>query len=64
MKELQLDRLLSEENLSTLNKLLGVCSKAENKYGLLSLIDGVIDDEDLIRKLMNNVMTDSTLDLM
>jgi len=64
MEELQLNKLLSEENLSTLNKLLGVCSKAENKYGLLSLIDGVIDDEDLIGKVMNNVMTDNTLDLM
>jgi len=64
MEELQLDRLLSDENLSTLNKLLSVFSKAENKYGLLSLIDGVMDDEDLIGKIMNNVVTDSTLDLM
>ena len=64
MEELQLDRLLSDENISTLNKLLSVFSKAENKYGLLSLIDGVIEDEDLVGKILNNVVTDNTLDLL
>jgi len=64
MEEVQLDRLLSDENISTLNKLLSVFSKAENKYGFLSLLDGAIEDEDLIGKILNNVATDNTLDLL
>ncbi|BFH72906.1 DUF1641 domain-containing protein [Sulfurisphaera javensis] len=64
MEELQLDRLLSEENLSTLNKLLNIFSQAENKYGILSLAEGVISDEDLIGKILNSVVTDTTLELL
>lgn len=64
MEELQLDKLLSEESLSTLNKLLGIFSEAENKYGLLSLVEGVVTDEDLIGKILNSIVTDTTLELL
>ncbi|BAB67595.1 DUF1641 domain-containing protein [Sulfurisphaera tokodaii] len=64
MEELQLDKLLSEENLSTLNKLLSIFSEAENKYGLLSLVEGAVSDEELIGKVLNSVVTDTTLNLL
>jgi uncharacterized protein YjgD (DUF1641 family) len=61
--EVQLDKLLSEDRLSALVQVVDVLSAAENKYGLLSALKGLIEDEEVVGKILNSVINDQTLSL-
>jgi len=62
--DLQLESLLSDEKLSSITKLVDILSTAENKYGLLSAIQGFLSDEEMLGKVLSSIINDQTLDLM
>ncbi|MEJ2770295.1 MULTISPECIES: DUF1641 domain-containing protein [unclassified Stygiolobus] len=62
--ELQMESLLSDEKLSAITKLVDILSTAENKYGLLSAIQGFLSDEEMLGKVLSSIINDQTLDLM
>lgn len=62
--DLQLESLLSDEKLSAITKLVDILSTAENKYGLLSAIQGFLSDEEMLGKLLSSIINDQTLNLM
>ncbi|MFP3233498.1 MAG: DUF1641 domain-containing protein [Sulfolobaceae archaeon] len=62
--DLQLESLLSDEKLSSITKLVDILSTAENKYGLLSAIQGFLSDEEMLGKVLSSIVNDQTLNLM
>jgi uncharacterized protein YjgD (DUF1641 family) len=62
--DLQLESLLSDEKLSSITKLVDILSTAENKYGLLSAIQGFLSDEEMLGKVLSSIINDQTLDLI
>jgi uncharacterized protein YjgD (DUF1641 family) len=62
--DLQLESLLSDEKLSAITKLADILSTAENKYGLLSAIQGFLSDEEMLGKVLSSIVNDQTLNLM
>lgn len=62
--DLQLESLLSDEKLSAITKLVDILSTAENKYGLLSAIQGFLSDEEMLGKVLSSIINDQTLNLM
>jgi len=62
--DLQLESLLSDEKLSSITKLVDILSTAENKYGLLSAIQGFLSDEEMLGKVLSSIINDQTLNLM
>ena len=41
---LDLERVLTEDNLLTLSRVLGILRVANNKYGLLDVVHGILED--------------------
>jgi len=62
--DLQLESLLSDEKFSAITKLVDILSTAENKYGLLSAIQGFLSDEEMLGKVLSSTINDQTLNLM
>jgi len=62
--DLQLESLLSDEKLSSITKLVDILSTAENNYGLLSVIQGFLSDEEMLGKVLSSIVNDQTLDLI
>ncbi len=62
--DLQLESLLTDEKLSAITKLVDILSTAENKYGLLSTIQGFLSDEEMLGKVLSSTINDQTLNLI
>ncbi|MCQ4344664.1 MAG: DUF1641 domain-containing protein [Sulfolobaceae archaeon] len=60
---LDLERVLTEDNLLTLSRVLDVLRVANNKYGLLDVVHGVLEDEETVAKLVNTLTSDKVLGL-
>ena len=60
-QEVVLDKLLSDENLQALYKLSKILTIANNKYGLLDLLEGVVSDEETVGSLVSTFTSDKYL---
>ncbi len=60
---LDLERVLTEDNLLTLSRVLDVLRVANNKYGLLDVVHGILEDEETVAKLVNTLTSDKVLGL-
>ncbi|MCI4456360.1 MAG: DUF1641 domain-containing protein [Sulfolobus sp.] len=60
---LDLDRVLTEDNLLTLSRVLDILKVANNKYGLLDVVHGFLEDEETVAKLVNTLTSDKVLGL-
>lgn len=58
-----LDNILKEEKLLTVNKFLDILSTLD-KLGLLDVIQGAINDEELMTKLFSGILNDKALSLL
>ncbi|WP_150111411.1 DUF1641 domain-containing protein [Candidatus Acidianus copahuensis] len=66
MSELELsalDNILSQDKLLTLNHFLEMLEKLD-KLGIIDVVNGVLDDEEFIGKIMSAVVNDKTLQLI
>jgi len=55
-----LDKLLSEDKLDSLNRMLDIIQSAD-KLGLLDVIRGVLDDEEYVGKILGAIVNDRTM---
>jgi len=60
---LDLERVLTEDNLLTLSRVLDILRVANNKYGLLDVVHGILEDEETVAKLVNTLTSDKVLGL-
>jgi len=60
---LDLERVLTEDNLLTLSRVLDILRVANNKYGLLDVAHGILEDEETVAKLVNTLTSDKVLGL-
>jgi uncharacterized protein YjgD (DUF1641 family) len=60
---LNLERVLTEDNLLTLSRVLDILRVANNKYGLLDVAHGILEDEETVAKLVNTLTSDKVLGL-
>jgi uncharacterized protein YjgD (DUF1641 family) len=60
---LDLERVLTEDNLLTLSRVLDILRVANNKYGLLDVVNGILEDEETVAKLVNTLTSDKVLGL-
>ncbi|EZQ04699.1 hypothetical protein CM19_08260 [Candidatus Acidianus copahuensis] len=58
-----LDNILSQDKLLTLNHFLEMLEKLD-KLGIIDVVNGVLDDEEFIGKIMSAVVNDKTLQLI
>ncbi|WP_083477036.1 DUF1641 domain-containing protein [Sulfuracidifex metallicus] len=57
-----LDKLLSEDKLDSLNRMLDIIQSAD-KLGLLDVIRGVLDDEEYVGKILGAIVNDRTMEI-
>ncbi len=55
-----LDRLLSEDKLESLNRVLDIIQSAD-KLGLLDVVRGILDDEEYLGKILGAIVNDRTM---
>jgi len=60
---LDLERVLTEDNLLTLSRVMDILRVANNKYGLLDVVNGILEDEETVAKLVNTLTSDKVLGL-
>ena len=60
---LNLERVLTEDNLLTLSRVMDILRVANNKYGLLDVVNGILEDEETVAKLVNTLTSDKVLGL-
>ena len=60
---LDLERVLTEDNLLTLSRFMDILRVANNKYGLLDVVNGILEDEETVAKLVNTLTSDKVLGL-
>jgi uncharacterized protein YjgD (DUF1641 family) len=60
---LDIERVLTEDNLLTLSRVLDILRVANNKYGLLDVVHGILEDEETVAKLVNTLTSDKVLGL-
>ena len=60
---LDLERVLTEDNLLTLSRVLDILRVANNKYGFLDVVNGILEDEETVAKLVNTLTSDKVLGL-
>ena len=60
---LDLERVLTEDNLLTLSRVMDILRVANNKYGLLDVVNGIMEDEETVAKLVNTLTSDKVLGL-
>ncbi|BBL45535.1 hypothetical protein MJ1_0371 [Nanobdella aerobiophila] len=55
---------LSDEELKSLKKFIELLNIAENKYGLISLLEGILEDEKAVGKLLSHITSDEALSII
>jgi uncharacterized protein YjgD (DUF1641 family) len=63
VEEIPIERLLTEENVLVLSKVIDILKVANNKYGLLDVVQGLLEDEDTVAKVVNWATNDRVLSL-
>ncbi len=63
VEEVHVDKLLTEENVLVLSKVIDILKVANNKYGFLDVVQGLLEDEDTVAKVVNWVTNDRVLSL-
>ncbi|QKR00978.1 DUF1641 domain-containing protein [Metallosphaera tengchongensis] len=58
-----IDRLLASDNLITVNKVLNLLNTLD-KMGIIDVLNGALQDEEMISKLLGSVINDDTLSVI
>ncbi len=58
-----IDKLMSPDNLMTIGRVLDLLGTLD-KMGILDLVNGALQDEELIGKIMGSIINDNTLSMV
>ncbi|WP_238025680.1 MULTISPECIES: DUF1641 domain-containing protein [Metallosphaera] len=58
-----IDKLMSPDNLMTINRVLDLLGTLD-RMGILDLVNGALQDEELIGKIMGSIINDNTLSMI
>lgn len=58
-----IDKLMSPDNLMTINRVLDLLGTLD-RMGILDLVNGALQDEELIGKIMGSIINDNTLSMV